>query len=87
MEETIVIPIQEIDNRLVFWKTRLVELTTALVPLMMTGNKKALTIYLKIKCLNMYKKTLRDYRFEKIYLTKTELTTCIQKGNELASIY
>ena len=87
MDNTIHIPIPEIDNRLVFWKTRIVELTTKLVPLMMTGNKKAIPHYWKIKCLNMYKKTLRDYRFQSIYLSTEELNTCIQKGNELASIY
>lgn len=84
---TILLPIQEIDNTLVFWKTRIVEMSTELVPLLQTGNKKAMTFYWRIRCLNLYKKTLRDYRFQSIYMTKDQLDSCIRMGNELASIY
>lgn len=87
MENTILLPIQELDNIQVFWKTRMVEQTTELVPLLQVGNAKAIDLFWKLKCLNMYYKMLRDYRFQAIYLTKTQLNSCIQKGNELASIY
>ena len=87
MAHTIHIPIQELDNTLVFWKTRLVEQSSDLVNLMQVGNKHWETLYFRLKTLNMLKKTLRDYRFQSIYLTKEQAEKCIKMGNELASNY
>lgn len=86
-DKTIYQPIQELDNTLVFWKTRLVEQTQDLVNLMQLGNTKWEELYLRLKTLNMLKKTLRDYRFQSIYLTKAQSEKCIRMGNELASNY
>lgn len=86
-DHTIYQPIQEIDNTLVYWKTRLVEQTEDLINLMQLGNAKWETIYFRLKTLNMLKKTLRDYRFQSIYLTKSQAEKCIKMGNELASNY
>lgn len=87
MSNTIHMPLPEIDVILVFWKTRLVELTTELVPLLQVGNTKAITQFHRLRLLNGLKKTLRDYRFQSIYLTKEEMEKCIKMGNEIASIY
>jgi hypothetical protein len=87
MGHTIHIPLPEIDNILVFWKTRLVEQTSGLINQMKLGNKKWVTTYLRLKTLNSLKKTLRDYRFQSIYLTKEQAEKCIKMGNELASNY
>lgn len=84
---TIIIPLPEIDNILVYWKTRLVEKTEDLISSLEMGNLSGIIEIAKLEALNMFKKTLRDYRFQSIYLTKDELETCIQKGNELASNY
>ena len=87
MENTIYTPLPEIDNTLVFWKTRLVEQSSDLINLMQLGNMKWEVLYLRLKILNSLKKTLRDYRFENIYLTKVQAKKCMEMGNELASIY
>jgi len=87
MSHTIHMPLPEIDVILVFWKTRLVELTAELVPLLQVGNEKSITQFHRLRLLNGLKKTLRDYRFQSIYLTKAEMEKCIKMGNEIASIY
>ena len=87
MANTIHIPLSEIDNKLVFWKTRIVEQTADLINLMQLGNKNWRVLFYRIQTLNQLKKTLRDYRFESIYLTKAQMEKCIKMGDELASIY
>lgn len=87
MANTIIIPIQEIDNTLVFWKTRIVEISVILVRLMQTGNVKAKELELRLSILHDLKKGLNEYRFQMIYLTKDQVTKMILMGNELASIY
>lgn len=87
MGNTILMSIPELDYIQVYWKTRIVEQTALLIPLLQLGNEKAITFFWRLKCLNMFLKMLRDYRFQAIYLTKEQLETCIRKGNELASTY
>jgi hypothetical protein len=87
MKNSITYEVQEIDNRLVFWKTRIVELSVILVRRMQTGNEKAHETEMRLSLLHDLKKGLNDYRFQQIFLTQSQLDKMIKMGNELASIY
>lgn len=79
--------IQELDNQIVYIKTRLVELGADLVAKMQVGSKLTESLSLKLSLLNDLKKTLRDYRFGYIYLADSQVRKAIQMSNELASNY
>ncbi len=79
--------IQELDNQIVFIKTRLVEMSADLVPKMQVGSKKSEELALKIRLLTVIKKALRDYRFQFITMTDPQLREMIRMSNELSSIY
>ena len=79
--------IQELDNQIVFVKTRLVEMSASLVPKMQVGSKKSEELALKIRLLTVIKKALRDYRFQFIFMTDSQLREMIRMSNELSSIY
>jgi len=87
MINSILMPLQEIDNTIVYWKTRISELSVTLISLMQTGNGKAKEYELRISLLHDLKKGLNDYRFQLIYLDKDQLNKMIDMGNEIASIY
>lgn len=79
--------IQELDNQIVYIKTRIVELSAKLVPLMLIGSKSSEALFWRMNLLTVLKKTLRDYRFRYIALTDVQLRKAIQMSNELASNY
>lgn len=83
--ETINIPLQEIDDRLVYWKTRISEMGSSLIDYLEQGGDWGHDQIRKLKVLILCKKTLRDYRFERIYLAKGEADIIISMGDDCAS--
>lgn len=79
--------IQELDNQIVYVKTRIVELSANLVSLMEVGSKLSESLSHKLTLLTVIKKALRDSRFRTITMTGPELKKMVQMSNELASNY
>ena len=83
--ETIKIPLQEIDHYLGHWKTRISEMSASLIDYLEGGGDWSHDQLRCVKTLILCKKTLRDYRFQRIFLTLDEALKIISMGEECAS--